>query len=128
MLALLLVAWGLLVGLGSSTRTIFFQNLTQWGPKAAGWIAAPKIDDDVVMVVEHHISQGALKALDTHARKQGWTAAAVSPARPARGKGSSGGEAKSAQQHLQVLPAALPTQLPHIGKGFAMAVWRLRRT
>ena len=116
----------LLGGLGfDPVRSLLFVNITTWGSKAASTLTANTFKDDLVLLAEHHMKEEKIQRMVGHARRQNWQAV-VSPARK-KGRGTTGGEAIFYRQHLDVRPAPLPVSLPTVGRGFAMAVWRLRR-
>ena len=105
--------------------SLFFQNVSTWGDKAAGCLVTPTCQDDVVLLAEHHMNKDRLQQMIAHGRRQHWQTI-ISPARVKNG-GTSGGECIFYKEHLDLRPAPLPASLPEVGVGFAMGVWRLRR-
>ncbi|CAK0901823.1 unnamed protein product, partial [Prorocentrum cordatum] len=116
-----------------SDHSLFFSNITQWGPQSEKWLAGPGKQYQMVALVETHISHGKAPLIYDKLAADGWRVSSTTATPTSRSDGgNTGGEIILSRYHVQATTfnhlrdLAISQRRPDPFRGFTPMVWHRR--
>ncbi|CAK0890239.1 unnamed protein product, partial [Prorocentrum cordatum] len=116
-----------------SDHSLFFSNITQWGPQSEKWLAGPGKQYQMVALVETHISHGKAPLIYDKLAADGWRISSTTATPTSRSDGgNTGGEIILSRYHVQATTfnhlrdLAISQRRPDPFRGFTPMVWHRR--
>ncbi|CAK0811185.1 unnamed protein product [Prorocentrum cordatum] len=116
-----------------SDHSLFFSNITQWGPQSEKWLAGPGTQYQMVALVETHISPGKAPPIYDKLAADGWGISSTTATPTSRSDGgNTGGEIILSRYHVQATTfnhlrdLAISQRRPDPFHGFTPMVWHRR--
>ncbi|CAK0876322.1 unnamed protein product [Prorocentrum cordatum] len=116
-----------------SDHSLFFSNITQWGPQSEKWLAGPGKQYQMVALVETHISPGKAPPIYDKLAADGWRISSTTATPTSRSDGgNTGGEIILSRYQVQATTfnhlrdLAISQRRPDPFLGFTPMVWHRR--